>query len=500
VFRRDEGRSYVALDYGHAGGGHGHPDRLNITLAVDDVRWLDDFGTGSYVDPSLHWYRSTLAHNAPLFNGRSQLRVDGALLAYDERGDAGWIRAVADELATGVTAERTLVVMPSYVVDVVSWDAESDVLVDLPLHARLEIIAPAVIPRSEPLAGGDGTEDGFRFVRETSVERIEAGADIAARAQAARASLGGATLDLFASASLATDWWRGVAPGAPGQGDHAFRIIRARGAVGDLRLVWSWRGDVVSAAWLDGRLVVALANGAVHTHHPADDGWRIETESADGARTIALAGAIVAPVDAPRRAEIAGHPPLRVPVDGRPLVVPLAEPHYRRSEQSWSEAGGPSATVAIRWTGRSTDLEIDVHVSERTFVAAGAVNIYDNEFADVNGDGIELFVETDDGLAGWMLVPELEPPDVRTRSIEGWTAPAAITATWEPTAAGYRMRVSPPGEAPVRSLDVVVNEMPRGRLRRRGQLVLSGGAGEFVYLRGDRHEPHRLIPLDLTDV
>jgi hypothetical protein len=42
-------------------------------------------------------------------------------------------------------------------------------------------------------------------------------------------------------------------------------------------------------------------------------------------------------------------------------------------------------------------------------------------------------------------------------------------------------------------LDLVVNEMPAGRERRRGQLVLSGGAGEYVYLRGDRHDAARLV-------
>ena len=39
------------------------------------------------------------------------------------------------------------------------------------------------------------------------------------------------------------------------------------------------------------------------------------------------------------------------------------------------------------------------------------------------------------------------------------------------------------------ALDVVVNETAPGRERRRGQLVLCGAAGEFVYLRGDRHDP-----------
>jgi hypothetical protein len=43
------------------------------------------------------------------------------------------------------------------------------------------------------------------------------------------------------------------------------------------------------------------------------------------------------------------------------------------------------------------------------------------------------------------------------------------------------------------ALDVIVNEMGPDRERRRGQLVLSGGAGEFVYLKGDRQSADRLL-------
>jgi hypothetical protein len=42
-------------------------------------------------------------------------------------------------------------------------------------------------------------------------------------------------------------------------------------------------------------------------------------------------------------------------------------------------------------------------------------------------------------------------------------------------------------------LDVIVNDAGPGRVRRGGQLVLSGGAGVFVYLQGDRHEPRVLV-------
>ena len=43
------------------------------------------------------------------------------------------------------------------------------------------------------------------------------------------------------------------------------------------------------------------------------------------------------------------------------------------------------------------------------------------------------------------------------------------------------------------SASVVVNDMVPGRERRRGQLVLGGGAGEFVYLRGDREPASRFL-------
>jgi len=43
-----------------------------------------------------------------------------------------------------------------------------------------------------------------------------------------------------------------------------------------------------------------------------------------------------------------------------------------------------------------------------------------------------------------------------------------------------------------------VNEIAPGRDRRRGQLVLSGAGGEFVYLRADRHERDRLLQFTLA--
>jgi hypothetical protein len=68
------------------------------------------------VERALHWYRSSLAHNAPLANGNEQPRRDGRLLAHDERGAAGWVMAEA-RLDAGVVARRTLVVLDGYLLD-----------------------------------------------------------------------------------------------------------------------------------------------------------------------------------------------------------------------------------------------------------------------------------------------------------------------------------------------------------------------------------------------
>jgi hypothetical protein len=106
VLRADRGRIYVALEGGHTGGGHGHPDRLAFTLQDGTSRILEDPGTGSYVDRTLHWYRSTLAHNAPLVDGSSQQRTEAVLRAFDQQAHAALVRVEANELAPGVSMEQ----------------------------------------------------------------------------------------------------------------------------------------------------------------------------------------------------------------------------------------------------------------------------------------------------------------------------------------------------------------------------------------------------------
>ena len=126
------------------------------------------------------------------------------------------------------------------------------------------------------------------------------------------------------------------------------------------------------------------------------------------------------------------------------------------------------------------------------------MNRYDNEQPDINGDGVQLHVMTPSGLAGWMLIPERGSGSVRVRPIGSPVAIPVPRATWKAVNVGYELdfELSPIPTA----IDVIVNEMPAGRERRRGQLVLSGSHGDFVYLRGDRQDADRLIALKVDDV
>ena len=504
VFRRERGSVYVALDWGQSGGGHGHPDRLNLLFAQDSTRWLDDLGTGSYVEPSLHWYRSTLAHNAPMIDGRSQARVDGTVLAHEERGDFGWTLAQADGLAPGVRVTRAVIVAPEYFVDEVRWTAGSSVRFELPIHFAGQPVAVTAL-RTEPLEGAGGLEDGFEFVRSSR------SADIAAmRAVELAGSADGRSARGFVCSSSAARWFIAEGPGQPARESRAFHVVRCEGRSGVIRSVWCWSPRVSAVTFSGDRIEVALGDER-HVHAQAAAHWRVELQSGDGRTSVDLAGWTPGNEPGQRDPDAAPRPERRSP-RRRPVTLPaaglaafdLGESNYRRSEQTWDEAGRPSARVTVGTSDGDLIVNVDVHTGELVFVKPGTANPYDNEHADINGHGVQLYVRTFLAGGAWLLSPDAASPKPNIRSLEGWGTMVLTHASWARTDSGFALRARialPPlpdefqrGAYPV-SLDVLVNETAPGRERRRGQLVLSGAQGEFVYLRGDRHEASRLVPL-----
>lgn len=528
ILRRDGGRVYVALDYGHSGGGHGHPDRLNLLLCDGHVRWLDDMGTGSYVDASLHWYRSTLAHNALLVNGCSQRRVDGELVAHDERGGAGWTRARVTDVAPGVNCERTVVVMPDYLIDHCDWKGPAGTVVDLPVHCEGELALSGW--RVSTPEGGRGLEDGFEFVRETSVAAAPAGVPVhfEARREGARA-------DAWFILAEDAEWWRATAPGPPGEEPRAFMFARMQGTSGSLTAVWSWRGAVRSVVKDADVLAVALEDTSQHRHTASDDpmGWHVDLLAAGARSSIDLRGARVSTDRNTSRStsDISGAEPFVVPRsprardhwrsvrsgpacadDEQTLRFHLGEAHYRRTEEVWRRAGAPTADVVICADDEVLDLTIAVHKRDVVFAPDEVLHRLDNENPDINGDGVQvhLAIPGEDPTtlrrAGWLLVPRPRIDRMRISASGRTDVGVTPNAEWTLTPTGYTVHCTIPliplglgRDGQERFwMDIAINEMSPERERRRGQLLLSGSRGEFLYLQGDRLDARHFLPFALS--
>jgi hypothetical protein len=499
VFRRDAGRVYVALDYGTPGGGHGHPDRLNAWLVVNESRILEDVGTGSYVEKALFWYRSTLAHNAPLIGGRSQPYGSGRLHAWDERGAAGWIEASFALVPGRVRATRRLIVMPDYVIDELEWNGADVATIDLPFHVDPEARPPlrwrgASLPEPADEAGG------FGFLHD--VERIDD-----AFPDSFTVTTHERSVRAWTHCDRPHEWYRAVAPGPPGSAERPFVFLRAVAQSGRVRTLWSWN-PAVTAARLDGVECAVELGEERHLHQLVDGRWSITLHTQGARSSIDLEGRVGLQLGDVDEQEDALPPvPRHVLAPGRPFVMELGKRHYRRSEEPWEAAGAPEATLRIAASRSSVDLDIDVRKRDPYFAAPRQENPLDNEDPDINSDGVQLYVHLPDShaYASWLLVPVPSSQEVRIRARESAGSPPALDADWRPTPEGYGIRCrltrGPRGLGVDRDLmvNVVVNEMPPDRERRRGQLVATGGGGEWVYLRGDREDTRRMLAFEIVD-
>jgi hypothetical protein len=497
------GGRYVSLECGSVGGGHGHADRLNLTLYADGVHWLPDFGTGSYVTRDLFWYRSTLAHDAPRLDEQSQASADALAEGFAEADGWGWARGRFGPLT------RSVVVGPEYLLDVVELTGSEPRVLEIPWHLQGRADAAGGTWRAAELADGE-------FL--TRVERLEPAGDAAPNVEVS--SEGRLLTAHFAAAG---ELVRAEAPGRPGGPRETFYLQRARGR--NARLVtlleFGGRGRLVTAVRVRGDIVEVDTARGTDRHRYTGKEWLIEGAAG---RTL-LGGAVSAPqrydtlldLEPPSRPtgfalRTGQAPPLDGSTDGFDMSEPLRldlEDQYRRSEEPFAGAEELSAVCYANWDETALYLAIQVTKPELVLRPATAPPLaLDNEPDDIHSDGVQVYLsDTDPGAraTGFLVVPDDRGSGLRVRRVSDAAGDAGtVHGGWRRTDTGYCMTLAiawPEGllahVGGRAGFDLIVNEQLADRERRAGQLVWSGGNG-WVWLRGDRQDPARFGVLELV--
>lgn len=498
------GDQYASLECGRDIGGHGHPDRLHLTLHAGGAYWLPDLGTGTYVEPVLEWYRSALAHNAPRLDGMNVGGEDAWCSAFEASGELAWCRAQAGRF------ERTLIASPGQVLDVLDIDARDREVVDLPWHFldTLEVVSAGEwLPGSLEHPFVEKPErfvpaaDGPIVVRTTNPESSAPPPTPRPALWSVHWIEGGALL-------------RGMAPGLPGTGAmKPFLMITAEGRacrwVTALCLPPAAAGPVPTLAVAGDQIEVG-SEGGVMRYQLSEAGVTIERA---GVRTTLAGVRVLRPKHKPFF-EPHGDPPVEATapfihapptLDGTltefDTSAPLeldGEHQYHRSEEPFDPEAF-SARAWLNWDGEALYLAVAVAKSELVFRPDTAASLeLDNEPEDINSDGLQIYLSVGGAVRGALVLPQ-EGGGLYLRHIgPSGEPPIDVRGGWTRTDLGYvvTLRLGSDELAAQHTgatikFDLLINEMHPGRMRRAGQLAWSGGGG-WIYLRGDRHNTNQL--------
>ena len=177
VLRQGAGESAACLflDFGPHGGGHGHLDKLGITLFAAGREWLLDPGRLTYSHREhTTWSKTTAAHNTVVLDGRSQAAHAGRFLWRAEGPGFVACAAESDGAYADATLRRSLLLAPELAVDVFDVVAADEAEIDLLAHARAKSVEPVAALSLEPDFAG--RSDGYGHFTDVR------GADLAATA------------------------------------------------------------------------------------------------------------------------------------------------------------------------------------------------------------------------------------------------------------------------------------------------------------------------------
>lgn len=239
--RSEATEQYVFLKYGVHGGGHGHPDKLGLTVYACGERQAPDLGTPGYgIDLFQGWYRQTVSHNTVVLDGKSQPAGAGRSIAF--RGDGPFqiadaavrwgedavtgidaptygVDSEAPEVYDGAGMRRAVLACGDYFVDIFLVDAGRERRIDWIFRNR-GVLAP--LGDGIPIVPAELEGDGYEYIDDLSTR--PAYDNIALNWE-----FGETGTKLFMAEMNGTVLYAGPAPGYPAE-DTQDLMIRQRTA------------------------------------------------------------------------------------------------------------------------------------------------------------------------------------------------------------------------------------------------------------------------------
>ena len=159
----------VVLKYGPDGGGHGHPDKLSITLFNGKKELLSDLGTSAYGVPNYTgWYRKTISHSTVTVDGKDQYPVSGQLITFKRSENGGSVEAKVEKAYQDVLMKRSLNLHGNQLIDVFSCSSS-----DIHTYDYVLILTqkPHLTGKGEPMDFSD--TDGYKCITKSEIRKAK---------------------------------------------------------------------------------------------------------------------------------------------------------------------------------------------------------------------------------------------------------------------------------------------------------------------------------------
>jgi hypothetical protein len=214
------GGTAAAVRYGMHGGGHGHPDKLNlVTFALDRNLGLDPGSINYGVPLHTEWYRSTIAHNTVSVDQQLQSNADGTLDEWTVQGGVTTLAATA-KVYPGVTLKRTVKLAAGRIDDRFECLSDAEHTYDWAFHVPGRLTSSLKL---EPQAAPLGTDKGYQHI--TGVARGTTDGK-----WWVRWDVEGVSLTLRFEAAPGTEVFTGVGPGRDPRDKVPVVVVRRRAA------------------------------------------------------------------------------------------------------------------------------------------------------------------------------------------------------------------------------------------------------------------------------